>query len=85
MFGNGWCKKRVHTSSVAAIRPTKYHNGQVFSDDDWCNDATPVSNAYGLAKAEAEKIMRNWAKERDVRLVTIHPSVVFGPITQKTY
>lgn len=78
-------KRVIHTSSVAAIRPTKYHNGQVFSDEDWCNDATPVSNAYGLAKSEAEKIMRNWAKERDVRLVTIHPSVVFGPALHKRH
>ena len=27
----------VHTSSVAAIRSTKYENGKVFSNDDWCD------------------------------------------------
>ena len=43
---------------------------------DWCNDATPTSSAYVLAKAEAEKIMRNWAKERDVRLVTLRPGCI---------
>ena len=72
-------KRIVHTSSVAAIRPTKYENGQILSDKDWCDDATPSTNAYGLAKAEAEKIIRKWAEGKDVRLITIHPSVVFGP------
>ena len=76
----GEVKRIIHTSSVAAIRSTKYENGQVFSDGDWCDDATLKSNAYGLAKAGGERKMRAWANGRDVRLVTIHPSVVFGPI-----
>ena len=29
--------------------------------------------------------MREWAKDRDVRLVTIHPSIVFGPILHKRH
>ena len=78
-------KRVIHTSSVAAIRPTKYNNGQLLSDADWCDDATPSTNAYGLAKAEAEKIIRKWADSQDVRLVTIHPSVVFGPALHKRH
>ena len=78
-------KRIVHTSSVAAIRPTKYQNGQVLTDEDWCDDATVSTNGYGLAKAEAEKIIRAWAKGKDVRLVTIHPSVVFGPVLHKRH
>ena len=65
-------KRIVHTSSVAAIRSTRFENGMVFSNKDWCDDATETRNAYGFAKAEAERIMRKWAENRDVRLVTIH-------------
>ena len=78
-------KRIIHTSSVAAIRPTKYQNGQVLSDEDWCDDATLSTNGYGLAKAEAEKRMRAWAEGKDIRLVTIHPSVVFGPLLHKRH
>jgi len=78
-------KRIVHTSSVAAIRSTKYENGQIFNNEDWCNDASVSSNPYGFAKAEAEKRIRTWAENRDVRLVTIHPSIVFGPILHKRH
>ena len=76
----GDVKRIVHTSSVAAIRSSKFENGKVFTNSDWCEDATPSYNAYGFAKAEAEKKIRAWAEGRDLRLVTIHPSIVFGPI-----
>jgi dihydroflavonol-4-reductase len=78
-------KRIVHTSSVAAIRSTRFANGVVFSNKDWCDDATETRNAYGFAKAEAERIMRKWAENKDVRLVTIHPSIVFGPILHKRH
>ena len=78
-------KRIVHTSSVAAIRSTRFENGQMFTNKDWCNDASITSNAYGFAKAEAEKIMREWASKREIRLVTIHPSIVFGPILHKRH
>ena len=70
----------IHTSSVAAIRPTKYQEGKIYTIDDWCDDASLESNPYGFAKAEGEKRMRAWAESKDVRLITIHPSIVFGPI-----
>jgi dihydroflavonol-4-reductase len=69
---------------VAAIRRTSHENGTIFSTEDWCDDATVKSNPYGLAKAGAEKVMRQWVDcqvgESKPRLITIHPSVVFGPI-----
>mgnify|MGYP006091383735 CR=1 FL=1 len=73
-------KTIIHTSSVAAIRPTYYKNRKIFTVNDWCDDASLESNPYGYAKAEAERKMRLWAKEKDVKLITIHPSIVFGPI-----
>ena len=78
-------KRVVHTSSVAAIRTTKFENGRIFSRKDWCDDASETRNSYGFAKSEAEKIVRDWAKDRDLRLVTIHPSIVFGPILHKRH
>ena len=80
----GVVERIVHTSSVAAIRRTSHENGTIFSTEDWCDDATVKSNPYGLAKAGAEKVMRQWVEnqtaESKPRLITIHPSVVFGPI-----
>ena len=75
----------IHTSSVAAIRRTQYENGQTFTSENWCDDATLKSNPYGLAKAEAERKMREFVDEcrrsaRKIRLVTLHPSIVFGPV-----
>ena len=82
-------KRIVHTSSVAAIRTTKFRSGYTFSAADWCDDATLKSNAYGLAKAGAEKLIRDWwgAQAEGVRprLVTIHPSIVIGPILAKRH
>jgi dihydroflavonol-4-reductase len=80
----GIVERIVHTSSVAAIRSTSHENGTIFSVADWCDDATVKSNPYGLAKAGAEKVMRQWVEskigESKPRLITIHPSIVFGPL-----
>lgn len=78
-------KTIIHTSSVAAIRPTKFKNNQVFTTEDWCDDASLKSNAYGLAKAGAEMVIRKWWNEiggldSKIRLITIHPSIVIGPV-----
>lgn len=76
-------KRLVHTSSTAAIRPTYYQNGAHFTSKSWADDATLENNAYGLAKAGAERLVRNWHANSNPatrpRLVTIHPCVVFGP------
>ncbi|MDP6771612.1 MAG: NAD-dependent epimerase/dehydratase family protein, partial [Anaerolineales bacterium] len=84
----GTVKRLVHTSSTAAIRPTNYVDGTCFTSESWADDATLENNAYGLAKAEAEKLVRKWhAEKKDdcPRLVTIHPCVVFGPPMSKRH
>ena len=43
-------KRIIHTSSVAAIRSSKFENGQIFTNKDWCEDASETSNAYGSLK-----------------------------------
>lgn len=82
-------KRLVHTSSTAAIRPTKYEDGTCFTSESWADDATIENNAYGLAKAGAERLVREWHANKDEntrpRLVTIHPCVVFGPPLSKRH
>jgi dihydroflavonol-4-reductase len=75
---NSGVKRIVHTSSVAAIRSTNYQEKRIFTTEDWCDDATLKTNPYGLAKAGAEKVMRKWVENSDIRLITIHPSIIFG-------
>jgi nucleoside-diphosphate-sugar epimerase len=87
----GTVKRLVHTSSTAAIRTTHYDDGQVFTAEMWADDKplTLEDNAYGLAKTEAERLVRKWHSNSDPatrpRLVTIHPCVVFGPPLTKRH
>ena len=78
----------VLTSSVATVRrPDKEKDGfYVSTDADWNNSATVANNPYPYSKVAAEK--RAWDlvarhnsahPERQVTLVTIHPSWVMGP------
>ena len=78
-------KRIVHTSSVSAVRATRHENGHTFAPKDWCEDATLKNNPYGLAKAGAERVIRNWAEGRELRLVSIHPSIVFGKPLNKRH
>lgn len=85
---DGCAKRIVHTSSVAAVRDTMYRNGQIFTNKDWCENASAKSNAYGYAKAGAEKIAREWVAEKGdskPRYVSINPSIVFGPVMAKRH
>jgi len=78
----GTVERFVHTSSTAAIRPMAWKNGETLTTETWADDATLEGNPYGLAKVMAERIVRKWHSEGGVgkpRMVTIHPSVVFGP------
>ncbi len=79
----GSVRSVVHTSSTAAIRPTNYVDGVCFTSESWADDATLENNAYGLAKAGAERLLREWhsqlEEEGRPHLVTINPCVVFGP------
>lgn len=86
---SGTVRTIVHTSSVAAIRSSFYTNGHVFSADDWCEDASAQINPYGFAKAEGERVVRRFVDKMEEnarpRLMTIHPSLVFGPIHHKRH
>jgi len=78
----------VHTSSTAAIRPMTWKDGETLTTKTWADDATLEGNPYGLAKVLAERIVRDWHSdggEEKPRMVTIHPSVVFGPPMSKIH
>ncbi len=79
----GTIERFVHTSSTAAIRPMTWKDGETLTTDTWADDATLEDNPYGLAKVLAERVVREWhsegPSEKKPRMVTIHPSVVFGP------
>ena len=85
----GGIKRIVHTSSVAAVRRTHFNSGRVFTYEDWCDDASVDSNAYGFAKAGAEMLARGWvaSKAENVkpRYVSINPCVVFGPVMSERH
>ncbi len=77
----GCVERFVHTSSTAAISSSTFEDGRVFSNEDWCDDASVKFNPYGLAKASAERVVRDWHAQatNPPRLVTIHPCVTLGP------
>ncbi len=85
----GGVKRIVHTSSVAAVRRTHFKSGRVFNFDDWCDDASVNSNAYGFAKAGAEMLARGWvaskSEKEKPRYVSINPCVVFGPVMSERH
>lgn len=85
----GTVERFVHTSSTAAIRPMRWRDGETLTTDTWADDATLDGNPYGLAKVEAERVVRKWHAAKDIddrpHMVTIHPSVVFGPPMSKIH
>ena len=85
----GGVNRIVHTSSVAAVRQTHFNSGRVFNYEDWCDDASVESNAYGFAKAGAEMVARGWvaskSEDEKPRYVSINPCVVFGPMMSERH
>ena len=84
----GTVERFEHTSSTAAIRAMKWKDGQTLTTETWADDATLEDNPYGLAKVLAERIVREWHSDGGdgkPRMVTIHPSVVFGPSMSKIH
>ena len=80
---SGTVERFVHTSSTAAIRPENWENGVTLTTETFASDATLEQNPYGLAKYSAEMIVRNWHENleglKKLKMVTIHPCMVFGP------
>lgn len=77
-------KRVVLTSSVAAVRSTKTPapplKGDLYSCGDWNETSTLESEPYPLSKVLAEKAAWEIAKREGVKLLTIHPVFVVGPV-----
>jgi len=80
---SGTVERFVHTSSTAAIRPENWEDGVTLTTETFASDATLKENPYGLAKYSAEMIVREWhenlEESKKMKMVTIHPCMVFGP------
>ncbi|MFN3200658.1 MAG: NAD-dependent epimerase/dehydratase family protein [Bradymonadia bacterium] len=78
---SGSVQRVVHTSSVAAIygRPIQ---GKIYTEADWCDDATVKNNPYAVAKREAERLAARFPEEvnGEISVVHINPSLVLGPV-----
>jgi dihydroflavonol-4-reductase len=85
----GSVERVVLTSSVAAIMRYDRAPDYEFTEDDWCEDATVESNPYGLAKTSAERAAWDFHASLPAAsrfsLVTINPSVVFGPVLARAH
>jgi nucleoside-diphosphate-sugar epimerase len=76
----------VMTSSIAAIRDEELSPEHVLTEHDWNESASLERSPYPLAKTLAER--EAWARaagiaarpDRELKLVTINPTVVFGPV-----
>ena len=74
-------KRIVVTSSVAAMRRPDKPEGYIVSESDWNEAATVETMAYALSKTLAERAAWKLVADRDdVRLVTVNPSFVLGPV-----
>jgi dihydroflavonol-4-reductase len=80
-------KRVVMTSSIAAVGyGHDHHRRQVLDEHIWTDptdrrDTTP----YSRSKTYAEQLAWEFAGEHELELVTILPSVVFGPVLEKDY
>jgi dihydroflavonol-4-reductase len=73
-------KQVILTSSVAAISDSP--KLRQITEDDWNDDCSLTKNSYNYSKVSAEKAAWKFMKDQvkgKFKLVTICPSLVFGP------
>jgi nucleoside-diphosphate-sugar epimerase len=76
-------------SSIASMLSYDKPSDHVFTENDWCEDATPKNNPYGLGKTLSEKLARELAQPdsnsgaHGFRLASINPGYVLGPLLSK--
>ncbi len=85
----GTVRTVIQTSSVAAIYRRDEKAEHVYSEKDWNSTATLKSDPYGLAKAQAEQAVWDWAEaqpsESKPRVVAVNPALVLGPVYTKAH
>ncbi|KAI9016120.1 NAD-dependent epimerase/dehydratase [Hyaloraphidium curvatum] len=86
------CKKApgvevlVVTASLLSIADAPSKDGRAITEADWNTEATLKWDGYNYSKVEAERALREaydaWTSppgREKFRLVTIHPSLIWGP------
>ncbi|GLC37500.1 hypothetical protein PLESTF_001455600 [Pleodorina starrii] len=79
----GSCRRVVISSSVAAVVGDNWERSpdHVYDERDWAQDCAPGYNTYSHSKAVSERLAYDWAAQNpSIRLMTINPGVVFGPV-----
>ncbi|OAY50698.1 bifunctional dihydroflavonol 4-reductase/flavanone 4-reductase [Manihot esculenta] len=77
-------RRFIYTSTTGAVTvgpppPPPEYDESFWTDIDFCYAEKMPGWAYFVAKTKAEKAAWEFAKENDLDLITIHPSVVVGP------
>lgn len=75
-------KHVVITSAAAAAKPAEGTTAKVSDETVWTQPNDPVQNPYQRSKAIAEKAVWDWVKQYDgdMKVSTVLPTAVFGPI-----
>ena len=80
----GLARRVVMTSSVAAVVDTTRPPQHIFDESDWNESASLESDPYALSKVLAERAawdhVRARANGSSYDFVTLHPSLVQGPL-----
>jgi len=89
---SGKVKTLVITSAFVACHPYRIENetpDKLYTDQDWCTDASETSGPYNYAKVTAEQMAWKFVEElppsQQFRLVTICPGMVIGKQHTKNY
>lgn len=80
-------KRVVLVSSVAAIAMNpSWPKGQVMDESSWSDKefCRKTKNFYSLSKTEAESVAWEFSRKSGIDLVTVCPSLVWGPLLQST-
>lgn len=76
-------KRVVLTSSIAA---TNHGDGQApFTEENWTDPKSPRSTPYYKSKTLAERAAWAFAREVDLDLAVINPSVILGPLLATSF
>jgi nucleoside-diphosphate-sugar epimerase len=77
----------VMTSSIAAIYNNQPRPTHVYTEKDWCEDATLQGSPYPLAKTLSERAAWEYIETHkpSFDLVTIQPAYVLGPLYTTTH
>lgn len=83
----GSVKRFVLTSSVSAIFSTARRPDHVYTEQDWCQDASLDKSPYPLAKTKSERAAWDFIDQQSpgFDLVAINPAYVIGPVYTETH